>query len=82
MEKSRENWSFNAEALKSCPVVAAAWAGSLKHQWCIVAVRFASLFLMDILQAMKGKRAGNASNWHNRSRWTSFEYVYKQNIWW
>lgn len=65
--------SFNADTLKSCPVVAAAWAALLKHQWCIVAARSASLFLMDILQAVKGKGAGSAGNWHNGSCWTSFE---------
>lgn len=68
--------NFNAEALKSCPVVAAAWASLLKHQWCIVAVCSASLFLMDILQAVKGKRASSAGYWHNRSCWTSFVSVY------
>lgn len=47
--------SFNADTLKSCPVVAAAWAAFLKHQWCIVAACSASLFLMDVLQAVKGK---------------------------
>lgn len=55
--------SFNADTLKSCPVIAAAWAALLKHQWCIVAVCSASLFLMDVLQAVKGKGAGNAGNW-------------------
>lgn len=68
--------SFNADTLKSCPVVAAAWAALLKHQWCIVAACSASLFLMDILQTVKGKGAGNAGNWHNRSCWTSLEYMY------
>lgn len=47
--------SFNADTLKSCPVVAAAWAALLRHQWRIVAVCSASLFLMDVLQAVKGK---------------------------
>lgn len=42
--------SFNADTLKSGPVVAAAWAALLKHQWCIVAACSASLFLMDVLQ--------------------------------
>ena len=65
--------SFNADTLKSCPVVAAAWAALLKHQWCIVAACSASLFLMDVLQAVKGKGAGNAGNWHNRTCWTSLE---------
>lgn len=65
--------SFNADTLKSCPVVAAAWAALLTHQWCIVAACSASVLLMDVLQAVKGKGAGNAGNWHNRSRWTSLE---------
>lgn len=67
--------SFNADTLKSCSVVAAAGAALLKHQWCIVAACSASLFLMDIIQPVKGKGSGNAGNWRNRSCWASLYAV-------
>lgn len=52
-----EDCKFQCRGFEELPCCAAAWAGSLRHQWCIVAVRSASLFLMDILQAVKGRRA-------------------------
>lgn len=67
--------NFSADSLKSLSVVAAAGAALFKHQWCIVAAGSASLFPMDIIQAMKGKGTGNACNWHNKSCWTSLDIM-------